>query len=1115
MSRTGLATALEVLVVACIVAWTALVGVDRSVTAALDHAQAHGLLAPEADPEPAAAPEPAPEAADLESAAIDEDGPPRSPQEVRGRARTSAWVWSAGILALLIGRLVALRGRHRHIAVPFLIPGVALMTGMGLALHWAYSDPVRITTLGGPAFAQGVLLGGLLAAALMTLPIAPERMIARAPWLVVTLVFSSLGALYLFGESPGLSGARVRLFGAQPIEAVKLAIVALVATSFGHRAEQLRYQRTRHGSLQLPRLKLLAPAAFLVLALFLGLYLVRDFGPTLILALVLLALYYAVTRSWVELVTLAALGGVAFAVVVSPAAGFLPANVATRIAMMRDPWLNGQAGGDQLAASLWAFASGGLTGRGLGQAELGALPAGHTDLILAHLAEVGGLFGLGLYLLALFLIVWQGYWIGMRNRTPERMVLACGLAALIFAQLLVIFGGSTGWLPLTGIVVPFLSFGRTSMVIFLAVVALLVRLAADGQPVREHDALRQVRGGIARVATATFVLAVLALAVAADRTVLRRSKSMTRGVLAIGFDDAVFLRYDPRMRAIARRIKRGEIHDREGVTLAGTGPTGARTYPLGSAMGTLLGVLDPSIGTPPWALEGALDARLRGLREIDDPRSVWVLRRPDENLADGSRLIRRDRILFSVPTHELRSEDLLRARQLQPAGTTLLFSRMRRVDHSPLVPIARRSGAAREAAIRAVSDDLSPRTIRLSIDARLQAAAARAVATVAEATGPAGAAAVIDVDSGQVLARAQWPDVDPARASAWLRSVRATDPVFTGSYGPWKDKTGVAGLYQAGSIFKLFTALAWARQGSGNGSVSTDVARAADATDACGLRATATFSCTELDSSGPFFNRPDWLEPIHDSHSQPDGIIEITRALAVSCNVFFGQLGLTLGPEPLIELAAAGLEVDNGRGFTGNGTGSPATTGTQRPFAPGTPGSRRLASTAFGQGAARLHVVEAARLVAAIGAGGIYRRCPPSLLLEAPCDERVLIDDPNRVAPLLAGMRRVVTEGTARRLRAPANVRLYAKTGTATDPGRIDEVPYGFEQGKEHRDHSWMVALAEPASNAACDAQATGRLAFAAVVPRGGQGAGPALTIVQRLIDQAVTLGLLGPRNEQ
>jgi len=1047
----------------------------------------------------------------------------RSPQTVRALAGRSAAAWAVGILALLAGRLLALRKHRRAIAVAFLLPPVALITGLGLALHWAYDDPLRAEILGGQLFSQGVLLGGLLAAVTMALPIAPEQMIARHRWMLVVSIFALLGALYFFGESPGLSGARVRLLGVQPIEAIKLAFVAMIATFFGRHAEQLRYQRARRGWLEIPRPRLLAPAGLLVVALFLGLYLVRDFGPTLVLALVLLALYYAVTRSWAELAVLVGLASAAFAAAISPAGALLPPNVAIRVAMMRDPWLNGQPGGDQLAASLWAFAAGGGTGRGLGQAAIGALPAGHTDLILAHLAEVAGLVGLGLYLALLLLVVLQGCWIGLRNRTPERMLLACGLAALIFAQLLIIFGGSSGLLPLTGIVVPFLSFGRTSMVVFLLLVALLVRLAAQGKPRQDHDALRQVRGGIVRVTIAILLLAGVTLVTAACRTLVGRAATMTRGVLAIGFDDAVFLRYDPRLKAIARRMRRGAILDRHGVTLAGSDDHGARSYPLGAAMGTLIGVREPTLGMPPWALEGVLDARLRGLGTVHAPLAVWVLQWPDEVLPDGSLRHRRDRILFTVATHTLRPTDLARARRLQaaaeraaaadsPAGnavaenvkhsgaqphsTRLLFSRLRQLDHSPLVPVAMLRGTAREAAIQALAEDVAARSIELSIDARLQRFAARTAEDIARGRGQAAAVAILDVDSAQVLARAQWPDIDPARAGAWIERVRSADPRFTGSYGPWKDKTGALGLYQAGSIFKLFTAFAWLRQQPGP---TLEPASAAGTDlDRCQSRTRETFACQRADATGPFFTRAGWSAPIHDSHPKPDGVIDLSRALAVSCNVFFGQLGLALGNEPLVRLARDGLEIDNGRGFPGG---------------PGTAGSRRLAATAFGQGAARMHVLEAARLVAAIASGGIYRRCPPSMVRAARCEERRLIDDPGRLLPILAGMRHAVSDGTARRLHAPPGVRLYAKTGTASDPGRADEAPYGLEPGKPYREHSWLVAIAEPDSQPPCAAQAPGRLAFAAVVPRGGAGAGLALRIVQRLVDKTAALGLLKPEH--
>lgn len=1059
---SGLRTVLEAAAVVIIVVWTAWLGLEDSVAGALERATAKDGRAALAGASEAA-----------EDPAL---GGERLPHQVEALARRSSVMWSLGIAILLAGRLFALRGSRRgHIAIPLLVPAVALITGLGLLVHWSYQDVLRADVLRAPIFAQGVLLGCLAAAAVMIAPVAPERPSRRFSGVLAGIAVLALAALYFFGQSPGASGARVRLFGIQPIEGVKLIFVVLVATRFGSRFEQLRYHRQRwRGIVQFPRPKEVLPAIAMLGVLFLGLYFVRDFGPSLILILAFLALYYAATRSWIEWALLIACGGIGFALAIGPFASYLPTNVATRVAMMRDPWLNGQPGGDQLAASLWAFAAGGFRGRGLGNAEIGSLPAGHTDLVLAHLAEELGFFGLALYLSALLALVLQACWIGRQNRAPERMLLACGLAALIFAQLVVIFAGSTGLLPLTGIVVPFLSFGRTSMVVFMIVVALLIRLAADGLPVREERALHQLGGGIARVGLFMALLGGLMLIVAVDRCVFQRVDIMTRGTLAIGFDDAVFMRYDPRLRAIAARIRRGPILDRRGLPLAITGADGVRRYPLGAAMGTLIGVLERAVGAPPWALEHVHGAQLRGLGVIREPLGVWVEQRPD--------LL--DRVLFTVPSDLRRPQDLLRARRLQSADGEPRFVRLRRLDLAPLVPMATRRGAARERAIRTRSADIASRTVRLTIDRWLQARAAQALAAVADGQAPAAAAAIVEVDTGAVLARAQWPDVDPGTAGQWVERVRRGDPQFIGSYGPWKDKSGVAGLYQTGSIFKLFTALAWARQGLDTHG------------RACQLRGETTYDCLERDQQGPMFTLPDWRQPIHDSHWRNDGTLDVTEALAVSCNVFFAQLGLSLGPEPLQALAADGLELDNGRSIV-----------------PGKAASRRLAETAFGQGAARMHVLEAARMVAAIGAGGIYRRCPPDLSLEADCEERILVDDPDRLLPILVGMRRVVDDplGTARRLQAPPSVRLYAKTGTATDAGRVDEVAYGFEIGLEHREHSWLVAIAEPDEGPECAAQTPGRIAFAAVVPRGGAGSGAALDIVQRLIDSAAEGGFLTP----
>ena len=151
----------------------------------------------------------------------------------------------------------------------------------------------------------------------------------------------------------------------------------------------------------------------------------------------------------------------------------------------------------------------------------------------------------------------------------------------------------------------------------------------------------------------------------------------------------------------------------------------------------------------------------------------------------------------------------------------------------------------------------------------------------------------------------------------------------------------------------------------------------------------------------------------------------------MSCNVYFGQLGLKLGPDGLKSLRDAGVEMGWG-GRTGT---------------PGKAGSRDLASTAFGQAASLWSVSQAARLVAAVGGGGVYRRCPPSLDMKAQCEETKVVDDPARVGPILSGMFKVMANGTGTYLKEPEGVRVYGKTGTADSIGIKDEIPWGVEFG--------------------------------------------------------------------
>ena len=202
------------------------------------------------------------------------------------------------------------------------------------------------------------------------------------------------------------------------------------------------------------------------------------------------------------------------------------------------------------------------------------------------------------------------------------------------------------------------------------------------------------------------------------------------------------------------------------------------------------------------------------------------------------------------------------------------------------------------------------------------------------------------------------------------------------------------GVFQAGSVAKVVTSLAAARAGLlGLGHPAAWPRRARSS------------GCLLRDAQGPYFTRPGWYKAIHDHPEDPiHGNIDYIKAIAVSCNVYFGQLGLALGPDAFINLVKDGVEV----GWNG------------KVISPGKAGSRELAETAFGQAAALMSVSQLARVGGTVAGGGIYRKCGAGMDLSAPCEERKILAEPNLAVPILSGMEQVVLAGTARGLLKPA-----------------------------------------------------------------------------------------------
>jgi cell division protein FtsW (lipid II flippase) len=995
-----------------------------------------------------------------------------------------------GIAALMVGRLVSARRGRVNIPAHGILPATVAAIAIGFALQMGYGDPLHRNLWPGIEFARGVGLAGLVAAVVLVLPKDPVALTAPFHAVLPALIVLVFVALALFGTgTEEAEDTLINLAGFQPLELVKLAFVLYMGQSLGRRASKLRHQRDRIFGLDFPRKRLLLPAVAVLLVLFGSFVLVNDLGPLLILSLVFLALFYVVTRAggWVVVAVLVVAVLVTVAVHV-PAISGSP-KVALRMQMWLDPWTNAQPNGDQGALARWAIAAGYIQGRGLGYAPPYALPAGHTDLVQAHLAEELGTVGMLLYLFCIAVVAWQGFVVASLSRTPERAVTAAGLSTLLVAQWLVIFAGTTGLLPLTGVPVPFLSFGKTSMVTFVLVSAMLARLAEDGRVREDTGELVELRRGSLAVLAAVVLVMVGGVAVTVAEGIVLADQTSTRGCITIlapepGYPTGrVTERYDPRLQEIAGRIPRGPILDRDGREIAGVDEAGNRTYPLGDAMGTLLGPPEPIVLRPLWMLERLLQAKVRGYPEKPDGNAVWLVRVPEGG----------ERLLFIAHSHEERPEDRARA-EAMAGGAPVRLLPLPAPDFHPLLPLLRAGPRDRETQLARIVEDVPARTAHITIDARLQKATSDILKRAA-GRGLAAAAVVIDPNTGEVLARAQWPDFDPGdeKVMGMLRDPEFNTryPKFTGYYGPWPDKTGFRGVYQGGSAAKIFTSVAAARAGLLGGATS------------CPVKAGPVFGCLHRDAEGPFFTRPGWYRAVHDHPlDDPHGNIEFVQGLAVSCNVYFGQLGLQIGPETFDRLVDDGLEMGFGGAW----------------YDPGKPGSRDLALTAFGQHASMMNTSQAARLVALPGGGGVYRKCPPSLEKGATCEQKPLLPDPNLVSPILSGMQAVMTRGTGRGLAVapglPAGLRVYGKTGTADAIGIEEEKPWGVEVGVYGKPHSWFVALAEPAAHPECNPTAPKRLGLALVIPRGGLGALNAGPAAAEVIQAMYKLELFGKPEE-
>jgi cell division protein FtsW (lipid II flippase) len=379
-------------------------------------------------------------------------------------------------LFLFLSLALALRGWGED---QVLLPLAALLAGIGLVMTRRLEPDLTARygdLYGGIALKQVIwVLSGVVMLTLVSF--VPWRMRwlkhYRYSWLLLGLLLVVLAAVFGIERN----GARLWLnlgpFQLQPVEVLKILLVVYLATYLDERRALIDRGALRLWGLRLPPLPYLLPL-LLMCGLAIGLIIVqKDLGAALLFFTIFLTMLYLVTgRAGYVLA-----GLLAFAV---GAAALYPnfAHVRVRVDAWQDPWADPLGKGYQMVQALYALATGGWDGTGLGRGDPTMVPESHTDFMFTSIGEELGLIGAIALLICYCLFAFRGYQIALRTRDSFQQLLAAGLTTAIVAQALIITAGTTNLIPLTGITLPFVSYGGSSTLINFAMVGILLRISA-------------------------------------------------------------------------------------------------------------------------------------------------------------------------------------------------------------------------------------------------------------------------------------------------------------------------------------------------------------------------------------------------------------------------------------------------------------------------------------------------------------------------------------------------------------------------------------------------------------------------------------------------------------
>ncbi|MBS5146577.1 MAG: FtsW/RodA/SpoVE family cell cycle protein [Collinsella intestinalis] len=526
-------------------------------------------------------------------------------------------------------------------------------------------------------------------------------------------------------------------FQFQPGEFAKVLIVLFLAGYLAENRELLSISNRTVLGIKFPRLRLLYPLFIVWGVCLLVVAFERDLGSALLFyTIFLIMLYVATGRVSYVIIGLALLAVGAFGMYQ------IMSHVQVRVAIWLDPFSDAQNLGYQIVQSLFSLADGGLAGVGIGKGMADIIPVAASDMIFAAIGEEMGLLGGSAVLLLFMLFAVRGLTTAARAKSDLAAFSAAGLTAAISFQAFTIVGGVTKLIPLTGVTLPFMSQGGSSLLASFVIVALLLR-AGDEATGRSTEIANTstdlatagyrttVRGShMRRPALDTPESGLLGRVALANR--LTRTVFLFTALFAVLIGNITYIQVikaseyqdmpsNNHTINKARFIKRGSIITADGLTLAESiqqaDGTYARSYPNGNLAAHVVGYYSQQYGT--MGIENTQNDTLTGSKDY----SSW------------------------------------------------------------------------QNALNSLAGISEPgNSVQLTIDSRIQRAAEQALA------GRVGAIVALDPRSGAVLAWASAPTFDNTNIQAAIEAANASGGADTSMY----DRATLA-LYTPGSTFKVLT----------------------------------------------------------------------------------------------------------------------------------------------------------------------------------------------------------------------------------------------------------------------------------------------------------------------